>query len=148
MTLAAVLLLVGSACTAPLTPLPAARPLGRDLAVASPAGGRPQAPAEPFAEPEGALTLQSALAAALRNAPRLQGFDWQVRADEARALQAGLLPNPTLLVEGENFAGSGAFSGSDAAATTVFLGHLVQLGGKRAKRRRVAMRCGGAVREP
>ena len=139
MTLAAVLLLVGSACTAPLTPLPTARPLGRDLAVASPAGGRPQAPAEPFAEPEGALTLQSALAAALRNAPRLQGFDWQVRADEARVLQAGLLPNPTLLIEGENFAGSGAFNGYDAAETTVFLGQLVQLGGKRAKRRRVAM---------
>jgi cobalt-zinc-cadmium efflux system outer membrane protein len=94
---------------------------------------------EPFVEPEGVLALQTALAAALRNSPRLQGFDWQVRADEARALQAGLLPNPTVVIEGENFAGSGAFGGYDAAETTIFLGQLVQLGGKRAKRRRVAM---------
>lgn len=138
-TLAVAPLLFGSACTTPLSPLPAARPLGRELMTSSPETARPAAPAEPFAEPEGDLALRTALAAALRNSPRLQGFDWQVRADEARALQAGLLPNPTLAIEGENFAGSGRFDGYDAAETTVFLGQLVELGGKRAKRRRVAM---------
>jgi cobalt-zinc-cadmium efflux system outer membrane protein len=130
---------MGSACTAPLTPLPEARPLGRDLATASAARTPPETPTAPFVEPEGVLSLQTALAAALRNSPRLEAFDWQVRADEARALQAGLLPNPTVGVEGENFAGSGEFNGYDTAETTVFLGQLVQLGGKRAKRRRVAM---------
>ena len=133
------LLVLGTACTIPLTPLPEARPLGRDLEPLASARTRLQPPARPFVEPEGELTLRTALSAALRNSPRLRGFDWRVRADEARALQAGLLPNPTLVVEGENFAGSGAFDAYDAAETTVFLGQLVQLGGKRAKRRRVAM---------
>lgn len=85
------------------------------------------------------LTLQAALAAALHNSPRLRAFDWKMRADEARALQAGLYPNPALSIEGENLAGSGPFSEYDAGETTVLLGQLVELGGKRAKRRRVAL---------
>jgi len=96
-------------------------------------------PAAAFRAPEGRLSLAEALSAALENSPRLEAFDWQVRAQEARALQAGLVPNPGLVVEGENFAGSGDFSGYDAAETTVFLGQLVELGGKRAKRHRVAV---------
>ncbi len=94
---------------------------------------------EPFEEPAGSLTLSESLAAALRASPALESFAWRVRADEARALQAGLLPNPAVAIEGENFAGSGDFRGYDAAETTVSLGQLVELGGKRAKRRRVAM---------
>ncbi len=42
------------------------------------------------------------------------------------------------MAEGENFAGSGSFGGYNAAESTLFLGQLVELGGKRAKRRRVA----------
>lgn len=128
-----------AACAAPFAPLPSPRPLGQDLDAVSPARLEHGPPREPVQEPEGALTLSLALAAALRASPALESSAWQVRADEARALQAGLLPNPALLVEGENLAGSGAFSAYDAAETTVFLGQLVQLGGKRTKRERVAM---------
>jgi cobalt-zinc-cadmium efflux system outer membrane protein len=128
-----------TACAAPLTPIPSPRPLGRDLGTALPVVADRKPASERFQELEGSLTLPLALAAALENSPRLESFGWRVRADEARALQAGLLPNPVLVVEGENFAGSGNFRAYDAAETTVFLGQLVELGAKRAKRRRVAM---------
>jgi len=65
-------------------------------------------------------------------------FSWEVRVREARALQAGLLPNPDLSIEVENAGGSGDFKGADQAETTLALGQLIELGGKRTKRRRVA----------
>ena len=133
-----VALTFATACTAPLTPLPEARPLGRDLPRAALSRAE-RPPTEAFREPQGQLSLAEALSAALQNSPRLEAFDWHVRAAEARALQAGLVPNPGLVVEGENFAGGGDFGGYDAAETTVFLGQLVELGGKRAKRHRVAV---------
>ena len=132
-----VILAGAAACAAPPPTLPASRPLGREIGAASP--GSPGQPASPFSEPRGKLTLRDALAASLQKSPRLESFAWQVRADEARALQAGLLPNPALVVESENFAGSGGFGGYDAAETTVSLGQLVQLGGKRKKRERIAL---------
>jgi cobalt-zinc-cadmium efflux system outer membrane protein len=61
-----------------------------------------------------------------------------VRAREARALQAGLLPNPELDVEVENFAGTGETRGFDATETTLSLGQLIETAGKRPKRRRAA----------
>ena len=131
-------LLASAGCTAALTPLPEARPLGRDLPRARLAPSAERPASQGFREPEGQLSLAEALRAALENSPRLEAFDWQVRAQEARALQAGLVPNPGLSVEGENFAGGGDFNGYDAAETTVFLGQLVELGGKRAMRHRVA----------
>lgn len=84
------------------------------------------------------LTLGEALARVLKFNPSLAAFSWEVRAKEAEALQAGLLPNPELDLEMENFAGSGEFSGTDASETTVTLSQLVELGGKRAKRRAAA----------
>jgi cobalt-zinc-cadmium efflux system outer membrane protein len=126
-------------CTAPLTPLPPPRSLGQSLEPENRALLTSLQSREAFSEPQGQLSLPTALSAALLNSPRLAAFDWQVRASEARALQAGLLPNPKLVVEGENFAGSGDFGGYSAGETTVFLGQLVELGGKRAKRRRVAL---------
>jgi len=110
--------------------LPESRPLGRELP-AQQIGAAPQ----PFASPVDALTLQQALALALLHNPELAAFSWEVRVKEAAALQAGLLPNPELGIELENFAGSGAFSGTAAADTTVTLGQLIELGGKRIKRR-------------
>jgi cobalt-zinc-cadmium efflux system outer membrane protein len=70
--------------------------------------------------------------------PELAVFSWEARAREAQALQAGLLRNPELDVEVENFGGTGSFGGLDEAETTVQLGQLVELGGKRSKRKRAA----------
>jgi len=91
-------------------------------------------------EPRGELRLADALAAALLRNPSLAAFSGEIRVREARALQAGLLPNPELLVEVENVAGTGDFSGSEQAETTLLLGQPIELGGKRAKRRRLAER--------
>ncbi len=87
--------------------------------------------------PQGPLTLQDALAAALLGNPELAGFAYQVRAAEAQALQAGIWSNPELGVEFENFAGSGDFSGSGSMETTVALSQAVPLGGD-IKYRRIA----------
>src|SRR5919109_2751062 len=89
-------------------------------------------------EPTGVLTLRQALALALLHNPALASAAWEVRAGEARTLQAGLLPNPEFSVEVENFAGSGAFRGMDAAETTIALSQVIELGGKRLRRARVA----------
>ena len=84
------------------------------------------------------LTLRQALALALQRNPELASAAWEVRAGEARTLQAGLLPNPEVGVEVENFAGSGEFRSVDAAETTIALSQVIELGGKRLRRARLA----------
>jgi cobalt-zinc-cadmium efflux system outer membrane protein len=85
------------------------------------------------------ITLTQALSAALRNNPDLESVSAEIKAQEARTVQAGLLPNPEIGVEAENFGGSGDVSGFDATETTVQLSQRFELGEKRAKRRRVAL---------
>lgn len=89
-------------------------------------------------EPTGVLVLREALGLALMHHPELAVFSWEVRRAEARILQSRLAPNPELDVEFENFAGDNAFEGDDALETTVALSQLIELGGKRMKRMRVA----------
>lgn len=89
-------------------------------------------------EPTGVITLRRALFLVLLKNPELLSFSWEVRAQEARTLQAGLLPNPAIDIEVENFGGSGDFSDFDAAETTVSLSQLIELGGKRSKRKQIA----------
>lgn len=84
------------------------------------------------------LTLPEALARVLRSSPDLAVFPYEIRAAEARALQAGLRPNPEISVEVENIAGSGAFSGGDARETTLALSQVIEMGGKRRLRQNVA----------
>jgi len=112
---------------------PAPRPLAAGLpAYVAPADPE-AAPALP-PEPLGALTLADALAAALARSPALAAFSWELRAREAAQLQAHARPNPELRAELEDFAGSGEFSGFDAAQTTLSISQLLELGGKRSRR--------------
>ena len=120
---------------------PERRPMGREFRTFQP-------PKEPpvsvqrspeAAEPNGVITLPQASAFALMHSPELAAFSFEIRAAEARALQAGLWPNPELEVEAENVGGTGELSGFDGAETTIGLGQLIELAGKRAKRRRLAM---------
>lgn len=106
--------------------MPPAKPAGQR---AAPAAGQ---------EPAGALTLQQALAFGLLHSPELAAFAWDVRAAEARELQAGLLPNPELSTEVENFGGNNDMHGFRSAETTVQISQLLELGGKRGYRRRAA----------
>jgi len=118
---------------------PAARPLLRDMP-------RYEAPEDPDRVGPGSdvvtigeqLTLRQALAAALVRNPRLRSLAWEPRIAEARRLQAGLSPNPSVGIEVEDFAGSGSLSGFDSAETTIAFSQLLELGGKRDRRVRVA----------
>lgn len=84
------------------------------------------------------LTMVSAMELALKKNPTLSGFSAEIRARDAAALQAGLLQNPELGVDVENFAGKEPLDGFDGAETTIVFSHLVELGGKRGNRRMVA----------
>lgn len=86
-------------------------------------------------EPTGSISLREALVLALAKNPDLAAFSWEVRAREARMLQAGLLPNPDLSVLAEDVGGSGDFRGVQQTQTTITLSQLIELGGKRSARR-------------
>ncbi|HEY4366986.1 MAG TPA: TolC family protein [Steroidobacteraceae bacterium] len=88
--------------------------------------------------PRGEVTLAQAVALALRRNPDLLAGGYDVVAAEARLTQARLRPNPELDIEFENFSGSGERRGSDALETTLSLGQVVELGGKRKLRQEVA----------
>ena len=81
---------------------------------------------------------RQAQALALLQHPRLAAFGWEVRAGEARTLQASLPPNPEVEIEVENFAGSGELRGFRSTEITIHLSQLIELAGKRQKRTRVA----------
>jgi cobalt-zinc-cadmium efflux system outer membrane protein len=90
-------------------------------------------------EPRGVMNLRQVLEVTLLRNPELAAFSFEMRAAEARALQAGVLPNPQVGVELENFGGTGSTTkGVRAIETTLQLSQLIELGGKRAKRLRLA----------
>lgn len=89
-------------------------------------------------EPRGALTLAQAIDVALARNPDLQSSRYELTAAQARLLQAGFRLNPEIGIELENFAGSGASQGTDALESTLSLGQVLELGGKRDLRRSVA----------
>ncbi|UCC97870.1 MAG: TolC family protein [Phycisphaerales bacterium] len=84
------------------------------------------------------MTLPRALSLALMHNPKLKTFAWEVRASEARALQASVWPNPEFDLEVEEVGGAGDRSGFDGAETTVQLSQFIELGDKRGKRTKVA----------
>ena len=120
------------------------RPLGRDIAVYQPAAGDPKrVEAPPVDNPTGTVALGDALALALLHHPGLAAFAWEIRAREARALQAGRRPNPWLNILTEDF-GSGSSSSELGQLvqpqTTLQLSQLIELGGKRSARQQLADR--------
>jgi cobalt-zinc-cadmium efflux system outer membrane protein len=113
-------------------------PIGHGLPVFEAPDSPSAVTPDPPAEPTGAVQLEQALALALLRNPELAADAYELRAREAGLLQAGALPNPTVSVELEDFAGSGQFHGVDEAQTTLLLGQLIELGGKRAARVEIA----------
>lgn len=84
------------------------------------------------------LTLEQALDEAEARAPAIIAARAAVAAAEGRARQAGLLPNPELSLEVENFAGSGDYAGARGLETTVAINQRLDLGGRRRARVGVA----------
>ncbi len=83
------------------------------------------------------LTLDDVIDRTLNQNPKLATFTQEVRAREFESRQAGRYPNPELSIEMENIAGSGEFSGTDSAETTIRISQLFELGGKRARRQEI-----------
>jgi cobalt-zinc-cadmium efflux system outer membrane protein len=126
--------------------LPEKRPLGAEFEVYKPSDGDTAALFEAapgkskvdLSEPTGELNLRRALSLALGKSPELASFAWGVREAEAEQLQAALPPNPELETEFENFGGSREFRSARSLETTIALSQLIELGGKRAKRIKLA----------
>lgn len=92
--------------------------------------------------PTGALTLRDAVGLALLHSPELASFAWEIRAREARIVQAGRPPNPALGVLAEDIGATSVPRATDQQLVqpqlTVQLSQLVELGGKRTARQDVA----------
>ncbi|HEX6564616.1 MAG TPA: TolC family protein [Chthoniobacterales bacterium] len=85
-----------------------------------------------------AINLARALALTLERSPQLAAFSWDIRAAEARILQAKLVPNPEISWEGEDFTRAGVQSATESMQNTLVLSQLIELGGKRSSRVREA----------
>ena len=85
------------------------------------------------------LTVADAVARALKGNPLLSVASAHISAAEGLRKQAGLSPNPRLIVQLENtrFWGNPSFSYPQDTATYAFLAQTVETGGKR--NRRVAL---------
>lgn len=88
-----------------------------------------------FAEP---VTLSDALTRGQEISPRVAKARAERKAAEARAIQAGVRPNPEVSVEVENFSGTGPYRTFRSTETTVSVAQPFELGGKRRARKDVA----------
>lgn len=120
-------------------PFPEPRPLGSELAsFKAPPDVIDGAQTADLEEPEHTLTLRDALSLALMRNPELASISWERRAEAAAAIQQGLFPNPELGVEIENIDGKGPGGAFNVTETTLSLSQLLEIGGKRSKRSKVA----------
>lgn len=92
------------------------------------------APTAQTDELTGTITLRDAVAHAMINNPKLKAFSLDIRAAEARKLQAGFLPNPEIQIQVEEFGGSGDRAGFESSETSIKIGQLIELADKRSKR--------------
>lgn len=98
----------------------------------------PQEISATIGEPNGVLSLQQAIALSLIKNPDLAAFSWEVRAQEAMEIQAGLIPNPVVDFTLEEFGGTGVTRGLDSAETTILVSQIIETAKKRSKRKNVA----------
>jgi cobalt-zinc-cadmium efflux system outer membrane protein len=89
-------------------------------------------------EPSGVLSRDAALGAALRRSPELGESGWELRAAEARVLEAERRPDPSVALVVEDALGTGSYWGGGQAQTTLEVNQVFELGGKRAARVDVA----------
>lgn len=135
-----------AACgTTPDAGLPTKRPLGGDV----PSYDAPTDPAAPDSVPApvadsirtavgDSVALREALELALVRNPELRSSGHEMRAREARVLQAGLWPNPGLAFELDEFGGTGELSGFENSTRRLLLVQRLPLGGDPGAREDVA----------
>ena len=81
-----------------------------------------------FAEP---ITLDEAIAKAIDAAPSIRASEAAVASAQAGRVQAGVRPNPTVTIEGENLIGSGPYDVLGQAEITGTYSQTIERGGKR-----------------
>ena len=129
--------LLGCSASGPVDDKPAV-PAPTNLPPADKSLDRPSLAEEQPLDPNTPITLRQSLALALLRNPELEAFSWQVRAQEANILQESLRPNPVLGAKVENFGGTDPIDRFEGAMTTFSISQLIELGGKRMKRTRLA----------
>jgi len=118
------------------------------LALVVPAGafasvlgtGTGKAPAEVLQTPPtptSILGLADVLHLALSNNPRTGAAYAEVRAQQGRMLQAGLLPNPSFLLDLENIGIRNTNLGAENLEASFVLGQRLEIGGQRGFRKQV-----------
>lgn len=80
------------------------------------------------------ITLNEAVETALKNNPNLTVYEYEIESLEKQKLQAGLIPNPEVGFEAENFLGGKDLSGLKGSEFTLSASQLFELGGKRSSR--------------
>lgn len=88
----------------------------------------------PYGRATESLRLEQAIERSLASNPSLAAEAAELRAVQARAEREGLPTPYTVGGEVENAAGTGALSGVHSAETTLRLGRVIELGGKRQAR--------------
>src|SRR4030042_4474126 len=114
--------------------LPATHP---PRASASVPGMEHDAEGDSPAEPTGSLALDDALALALQVNPALTACAHEVAAEEARAFQSGLWPNPELDFRRDHLAVTEVDGEKDDPRTRIILSQVLALGGTPGRRRAV-----------
>lgn len=84
------------------------------------------------------FTLEQAIEQAGASSPSLDVASASIRSADAARKVAGLRPNPSIVTQTENVAGSGQYRGVRSAETTAGLELPIELGGKRSARIAVA----------
>lgn len=87
---------------------------------------------------EEALTIQAAIQRAVDHNNHLKTLDQSIEAASGEKLQAGLLPDPELVIGFDEFGGSGDFAGTGVIKTSVGIEQLFLTANKPGKRRRLA----------
>jgi len=119
----------------PAEPRPTSRDLPAFVAPAKPPADPSAAPEEPaVVEPQGPLTLRDAWALALLHSPDLSAFSWEMRASEARTLQAKKPLNPELEIRLTRLGATDQESALEDVSRRLVLRQEFELGGKRARR--------------
>lgn len=87
--------------------------------------------------PTDTIHLNEAVSLTLMQNPQLAAYPYEIRAQEALAMQAGFAPNPELEMELENFTGTGDLSTGDSLELTTFFSQLIETANKRSLRNQI-----------
>lgn len=86
----------------------------------------------------GPLSLGAAVQRVMTHSPAIKAAFMEIEARYGDEAQAGVKPNPELVLELENFAGSDPYNGFRSSEETLAINQLIELGDKRLKRLRSA----------